>query len=577
MKSGAVFCVRLMLGVLSMTSVASQAAPKAAKASPQKAVAATAKVSKGAVAKGDCASGMQQWGGACYSPCKSGYRVYDRLGGDRCYPGCPAGFADDATHCRKGKAYEVGTRGFPWQLGDPAFRLEKAKERCEKREKAKCAIKGGLAYPTCKDGFVDQGLVCSPKCPAGMKDIVTSCEKPFEIRKMDRTEGAKKAGEAIVNVLQAVGETLCGPPCFIAKIIDVMSNEKKRKEWTGKVEGAMVTMAAAFKRTLLDLEPKDMGKAARTFFFDTMNSLKTLLEQLQGMFLPRIAGLDELLRVPISAAISGSLLPAVLGLGTIHWGVKQLVKLLVPELIFATGNVYASVKENSKGMDGLVKMVLGAIETVVGPVVSAVVAIKQPAKMAKLQAALERALNISEKIQEMATRAIRGGSNGAGADVVLDAAWLKSPANVDKIITGLSEFATEEIWAALQKPFQKLMNVLVGAINKVLDIPRNVLVAAVGTIPFVGGVLAGGLNFGLGLIVDKIDELIGGFLMDFAQQTVTGSLKEIFDDLKKKLSGRGAVADRNRRGFGAFLELAESALGGITKKLNAAKAALAKK
>lgn len=476
--------------------------------------AAKARCSGAPKPKGDCPEGFEQWGGACYEPCREGFKVYDRLGGDRCYPGCPPkGYRDDGTHCAK-----VGAK-------------------------------------TCPEHTDDHGITCMKKA---------------QFRKTKVTEGARKAGEAIVKGLEVVGESLCGPPCLIKRIVDTMGNETRRNEWVDKLQGAMRGLADSFKQILIKFEPSNAQAEARDFFFKTQSALETLMAQIEDVFLPRFFGLEVLIRKAISTTISGTTLPVVLLLGSVHYGVKQFLKWLIPELIFLSGNAFKEIEKQP-----LLKMIFDILKAFTGPIMGLFKQILQPDKVKKLQEGIEKALDITAKIEDAAKRAIAaatsGGDPGATLDGALDPGFLKSPEVVGRVVEELSKFARAEIRHALRAPFTKLLNLLLSALNKVLDIPRNALVASVGSIPFVGGILAGSLNFLLGLIVEKINELIGDFLMDFAETSVDDTLGEIFEALKKKVTGKGPAAEKNRVAFDAFLNMVQTVLGSLTDKLKAAR------
>lgn len=121
-----------------------------------------------------CKAGQELDAGLCYETCKAGY---DGVG-PVCWQECPSGFRDDGAFCAKPQPYGRGA-GYPWELGDTAFDLTEAKQRCEsKHGKGKCEQDGLIFYPKCKSGFHNVGCcVCSPNCTSGMTDIGVSCTK----------------------------------------------------------------------------------------------------------------------------------------------------------------------------------------------------------------------------------------------------------------------------------------------------------------------------------------------------------------------------------------------------------------
>lgn len=109
-----------------------------------------------------CDRGWEKSGLLCYRKCRSGYKGV----GPVCWQGCPRGFHDDGAFCRKPKAYGRGTGYALWH-----------KKKCRKKH-GSCEKHGLLYYPKCRAGYRAFGCcICSPRCPAGMRDIGISCAK----------------------------------------------------------------------------------------------------------------------------------------------------------------------------------------------------------------------------------------------------------------------------------------------------------------------------------------------------------------------------------------------------------------
>lgn len=114
-------------------------------------------------------------GALCYPRCEAGWRGVAHL----CHKDCPEGYKDIGLFCQKPEEYGRGA-GYPWKLGDPAFKNDGQMRRCEEDYgKGKCEQNGLLVYPRCKEGFWAFGCcVCTPECPGGMTDTGTGCIKP---------------------------------------------------------------------------------------------------------------------------------------------------------------------------------------------------------------------------------------------------------------------------------------------------------------------------------------------------------------------------------------------------------------
>ncbi|KAG2492397.1 hypothetical protein HYH03_009343 [Edaphochlamys debaryana] len=108
----------------------------------------------------------------CYPACRAGFDMV----GPVCWSRCPSNFRDTGAHCLKPASYGRGA-GFAWQFGD-GLNLDGAMARCQAQNRQGCEQFGLVIYPKCAGGFRPEGCcVCTPNCPAGMRDIGVSCEK----------------------------------------------------------------------------------------------------------------------------------------------------------------------------------------------------------------------------------------------------------------------------------------------------------------------------------------------------------------------------------------------------------------
>lgn len=150
-----------------------------------------------------CASGQEDSNGICYPVCPAGMKG----DGPLCWQTCPQGFGDIGVSCAKPKATSSG--GFGWQFGDKAFDYDTGpRARCEAENGAGNCYRNGLIwYPKCKPGFHKVGdLVCSPDCPATMRDDGAYCAK---------TTSPRGAGSGITycDPSMVADAGLCYPPC----------------------------------------------------------------------------------------------------------------------------------------------------------------------------------------------------------------------------------------------------------------------------------------------------------------------------------------------------------------------------
>jgi len=109
-------------------------------------------------AVGTCPPGTEQIGALCYTPCPSGFY---RWGVD-CHQHCKAGWTQQGAFCRLEEYGRGG--GYPWQGGDWLFKLDQARDRCERDNgRGNCEQNGLLYYPKCRNGYYAFGCcICRP-------------------------------------------------------------------------------------------------------------------------------------------------------------------------------------------------------------------------------------------------------------------------------------------------------------------------------------------------------------------------------------------------------------------------------
>ena len=95
----------------------------------------------------ECSPGLEKSEDLCYSICKDGFQGVS----ENCWSKCPLGFKSNGAFCQKPKALGRG-----WGSHKQGPNMEKW---------------GLLWYPKCPEKFHTVGCcLCSPDCPAGMKD-----------------------------------------------------------------------------------------------------------------------------------------------------------------------------------------------------------------------------------------------------------------------------------------------------------------------------------------------------------------------------------------------------------------------
>ena len=153
----------------------------------------------------------------CYAACTGGW--YGSL--EKCVPDCPPDFRDDGRFCFKPKPYGRGA-GFPWKFGD-GLNDDGMFKRCEEEHgDGNCEKNGLIVYPKCKEGYHNNGCcICSPDCPAGMRDSALTCEKPTRGRAGPKGADAACFFEPVIDGLKTAGEFILEKLTCMAEAIEV--------------------------------------------------------------------------------------------------------------------------------------------------------------------------------------------------------------------------------------------------------------------------------------------------------------------------------------------------------------------
>lgn len=135
----------------------------------------------------------------CYPKCKPGYKIVAGV----CWRQCPEGWRDDGAFCKKPDSYSRGTLWF-------------SENNCKKANPQGCERSWGAIYPKCKPGYVAHvATECSPKCPAGMKDIGISCQKDsYVVRPITPHCGSKEYDAGLCYNKCKENFTGVGPVCW---------------------------------------------------------------------------------------------------------------------------------------------------------------------------------------------------------------------------------------------------------------------------------------------------------------------------------------------------------------------------
>jgi hypothetical protein len=148
-----------------------------------------------------CAQGQVKSGLLCYNQCQDGY---ENIAGV-CWQKCPAGFKDTGLDCLKPSSYGRGDGYWIWH-----------KSKCQEQNPQGCEKWGAMWYPKCASGFHNVDCcVCSPDCPAGMKDIGVSCQKNTYVEApIDADCGSKQYDDGLCYDYCKADYSGVGPVCW---------------------------------------------------------------------------------------------------------------------------------------------------------------------------------------------------------------------------------------------------------------------------------------------------------------------------------------------------------------------------
>jgi hypothetical protein len=345
---------------------------------------------------------------------------------------------------------------------------------------------------------------------------------------------------------------------------------REAKQIQGKLKGVFADFKSVLTRPAFSLE------AVAKFGHKVFTTVNGLLDRLAPL-VPMPWPLDTLYQLQISAGAAALISGATIPLGAVHFALKKLMAFLIPKLLLGVGKAadYAGQHlppDFPAFANGLIRIA----GSVAGGVIDLLVTRAETRE--RLKAVLLKVADVAGKVQgalqaglKIAEAARDGSFEG------LEAA-LKSPRSLPerlgkedltRMAGAFIDFARDELWALASEPLRNLLSNALTVLDGVVEVPRKALVTALGTIPAVGGVLAGGLDLGLAAIV--------GLIKSFATEQVLALAKEIVDDLVR--DARGEVekallttpgAARAATGIAKLARLASGLAGEISGALKAA-------
>jgi hypothetical protein len=340
------------------------------------------------------------------------------------------------------------------------------------------------------------------------------------------------------------------PTKFVGRTLEFFWNQFKNdlKERGEKVKNELVGLFEQF-RSFLTLESEkeflsETGKFVAKLFTSVTN---VVTETTQFVGLPKL--LAQLTGVITGASIIPILTPPVAGFAAVNLGARKLFEWLLPEIVLGTGAIGAlagAPNAQTQEANRLFQGILDSLKKIAGVAAGGIIGalVKDPKKREQIKAILEKVGDVAGKIEKSlggvlslarsvakgnfdeVERALSGAARASAPEKI-------TPAQFQKMIGALLDFAGDEIWALLNPKLRDLVGKGLSLFDKLFGLLRGAVVGGVGSIPFVGGLLGFALGFGLDLIVD----LVKGFLIDqiimplakFVLDKTVAGLKKAFD------------------------------------------------
>lgn len=385
-------------------------------------------------------------------------------------------------------------------------------------------------------------------------------------------QALEKAGKVVIDALCA---TVAKPICDIVNVVRSLGSVFQYLQARNFNIGKAIT--DKFEEIKQDMErrAKAIGESVKSVFQgfgDVLTGMgETYNQRLVNDFGIRVGatmasivrelnsfiGIPDIIGTAVGAITQGvttaAVIPATTGLALLHFGIRKAMEFLIPEIIFGIGTVANAGADAASHMPAWASGFISTLRSVLQQFGGAVldVFVKDGPGKERVKAALLKVADISGRIHTGLEKALGVGASLVRGNFTTIEAALQTPpafpeklgpADVQKLIHGLVPVVQEQVWNLLNTPLRSIIGKGLSVLNRLLDIPRNALVGAVGTIPFVGGVLASALNLGLGVLVDLIDNFLSDQIMGLAKRILDDALSRLGTALEKRLAAPGGTA-----------------------------------
>jgi hypothetical protein len=354
---------------------------------------------------------------------------------------------------------------------------------------------------------------------------------------------------------------------FIGKVIkegdfgrafEAMKKETEKRLQTAaqKTEEDMARIGLGFSN-ILDLDEPEPGQIldavgdfAGTFFTNLDATIDRWMDTLKIVPFP----LNFILGKVTSGSMTGLVVGGFAPLAFLHHATMRFINWLLPKLIIGMGDINEFLKKNlPSGFQGVVNEILKVAGIGAGGIID--IFTRDPKKKERIREIFAKVASVAGKIEELANRinevtakALSGkegpvsltevdkmlqGATGGPAP----SAGKLGPAQVTAIVKALMEFTKDELFNLIRAPLGKLVGKLLTMLHKLLDIPKNAIGAAIGSIPFAGGILSGIVHFLLGLVIEQMDGFVISKVEELVQLVIGKVMTKIGKSLNDSLGG----------------------------------------
>jgi hypothetical protein len=385
--------------------------------------------------------------------------------------------------------------------------------------------KAGIAAGSPREACLKQGLRAHPAIEGKLFEHVKYWTDNW-------AAGLEAAKDTVAKVAGKVLETVATPVALAAKIIAMFAEgpENYFKKRFDTLKGAVTTLFSSVRDVL---ETGEIGEFTKRAVSSLYRGINAVLDVVPGVLKDGVSGM-------ISLPLGGALAAAMLPLHLAYKGMKALLSAVLKRLVDGVGRLEDAKRGLKAGLGGLAEA-LWTVVKVAAPKLGGVMSqLLSPQTRQVLEGLVRRGLDVAGRLQQGSQRGLALVEQVVRGTVTKSEALARVGATVSSKLDGnvarslvesVARLVEDRLNVLLAEPARKLVGKALALLTKLLDAPRNALVGAIGSIPFVGGILSAGANFGIGIVVDLIQNAV----TDWAAQTLASLVSGVVGSLKQGL------------------------------------------